>query len=301
MMRDRTPRLTELSHSLEMRWRFLLLADALFTALAVTLGASLGALLVRVAGDLSFSILRLLLVLNGSAMVVAILIVALRRRDQSRFFIDADRAYGFRSLLVSGYEFGRRGPDDRHDESRRPQSADRDAFERLVVERAEERSGDVNPRTVYPSRTPKSIGAVAALVVALGIFLTLQASGWFERPVPPYAEEAIMLEDAGRRLAERAESNDELRELAEEMRRLGRQVQRNELPPDEARRRIDRLNERVEEQLDDLARIPPIEHNEDAQIPPETENTIRQALRSGMSDGEVLEFFTRMRSQGNST
>jgi hypothetical protein len=304
-MTDRTPNLADLSHALEMRWRIVRLADVAVTALAVSLGASMIGLLARIVFDLSFPIFRLLLVVNGAALVASIIVVAVRRRETAGFFIDADRAYGLKSLLVSGYEYsqptetadaGNAGEPTGRRESRDPQ---REAFERVVIDAAERKTEEIDPRHVYPARTPPHIGIVAALVVALGILLILQGSGWFDRPTPPYLEEALLLEDAGRRLAERAEDNEELQQLADEIRRLGEQVQRDAMPADEARRRIDQLNERIEEQIRNLERMPPTEYNEDADVPPETEDTIRRALRSGMSEGEVTEFFTRMRSEGN--
>lgn len=299
-MHDRTPNLTDLAHLLEMRWRILLLAEVAINALAISLGVSLVALIVRVAFSLAFAVGRTLLVVNGAALVASIVFIAIRRRDPSRFLIDADRAYGLKSLLVSGYEYGQRIDASDGATPRTPGgSRARETFEHLVVEQAEQSTEDVDPHAVYPAKTPRRLGIVAALTVALGIFLILDASGWFDPPQVPYADELLALEDAGRRLAQRAEENDELQQLADEMLRLGDQVRRNDLEANEARRRIEQLNERVEEQMRNLERMPPMEYNEDAEIPPDAEPTIRRALRSGMGEEEVVEFFTRMRSEGN--
>jgi hypothetical protein len=112
-------------------------------------------------------------------------------------------------------------------------------------------------------------------------------------------EGGLLLEDTGRRLAERAPENEELQRLAEEIRRLGDQMRNNEITAEEARRRIDLLGRSVERQMENLDRTNPFENREDAELPPETEDSIRRALRQGMSEGQVTELFTRMRSEGN--
>ncbi len=49
----------------------------------------------------------------------------------------------------------------------------------------------------------------------------------------------------------------------------------------------------------DLERLGEFVTNQDVEIPPEAEDTIRSALRSGMTEGEVLDFFMSMRSTGD--
>ncbi|MCK4515875.1 MAG: hypothetical protein KAU31_11485, partial [Spirochaetaceae bacterium] len=58
------------------------------------------------------------------------------------------------------------------------------------------------------------------------------------------------------------------------------------------------LGERIEEQMRNLERLGEFVTNQDVEIPPEAEDTIRSALRSGMTEGEVLDFFMSMRSTG---
>ena len=295
MTPERTPGLTELVRTLEMRWRILVLGERVVDAATVSLLASLLILLADAIFALDLPVYRTLLVVNGAAVIVALVQVAMRRREASGFLIDADRAYRLKSLLVSGFEFADATVEDDTRETESP----RRAFEMIVVEQAEERSIKIEPQKVYPPRTPRRAGIAAALVAVVGIMLVLHASGWFDRPDPPFAAEMLMLEDAGRRLADRAEENDELRLLAEELQQLGEQTRDGAIDPQETRRRIDQLNERIEQQVRNLQRTPPLEYNEDAEIPPEAEESIRGALRSGMSDAEVVEFFTRMRSEGN--
>ena len=83
------------------------------------------------------------------------------------------------------------------------------------------------------------------------------------------------------------------------MRRLGEQLQGNQIEPDEAQRRIDDLSKRVQEQIRNVERTGSPEADEEAELPPETEETVRRALSSGMSEGEVMEFFSRMRQDGD--
>jgi hypothetical protein len=110
-------------------------------------------------------------------------------------------------------------------------------------------------------------------------------------------EQAIEIEDAGERLADRAADNEALRDLAEEMQRLGQALRQNQIPGDEARRRIEELGREIEEQIRNLERTRPFE-TEEQELPPQAEETVRRALERGMSQSEVREFFTRMRSEG---
>ena len=290
MTRDRTPLLSGLTHALEMRWRLLVLAERAVDAVAVGLAVALGTLVVDVVFALDLPIMRIMALAIGVGAAAGLVQAALVRRTPARFLVDADRIYGLKSLLVSGFEFGSTAPRE---------DAERSAFQELVTEQAEAASTEIEPAKVYPWSTPRRSGVVAALVVALGILLILDASAWFDRPAPPYAAEAVALRDAGRRLADRAEGNEELRQLAEEIQRLSEEAERGGIDPEEARRRIDRLSERVEQQMRNLGRTPPFEYDEEAQMPPETEETVRNALESGMSEGEVVEFFARMRSEGS--
>lgn len=291
-MNDRIPNTRDLANALELRWRLVGVLGIVTDALAVTLGISLLAFLAVILLGIDLPVARPLLLLNGAAIVVGLIVVALRRRDPSRFLIDADRTYGLKSLLAAAWEFGN------VDVTTAARTSPRAAFEAAVIRSAEARSEEVDPQTVYPAETPKRAGVVVALVVMLGVLVVLNASGWFDRPDPPYLEEALALEDAGRRLAERAADNEDLQQLADEIRRFGERVRRDGLPEEEARRRIEQLDERMEEQIRNLGRTPPLEFNEEAQIPEDAEETIRRALESGMSQGEVEEFFLQMRSEG---
>ncbi len=289
-MREPTVRgLERLVHALELRWRAVLLLRMAVNALSVSLGVSLAALLMRVASDLTFSIPAVLLLLNGSAAAAAILIAALAGRDATVFLIDADRVYHLHSLLLSGHEFA--------DAREASDAGGRAAFEQIVVARAARAAPEIDPRRVYPAGTPRRAAVVGCFAVAIATVLVLDASGVFARPVAPFAQDGLLLEDAGRRLAARADRDEQLLALADEFGRLSELLQRGEADPDEARRRVESLGERVEQQLRDIERTAPFD-DDGTTFPPEAEAAIRTALRSGMSESQVVEFFVRMRSQG---
>lgn len=281
----------DLTRRLELRWRTLLLAEAAVSALALGLTLSLLVLALDIVLRTGTALGMVLLAVNGSCLAAALVVAGLRRREPVLFLVDADKAYGLKSLLASAYSFAER--------ERAGSSELERGFRRLVINRGATAARDVNAREVYPAQTPRRSGLLAGLAVALGVLLVLNASGWFDRPAPPYLEEAFALEDAGRRLAERAGDNRELQELAEELMRLGEDAQQGGLNPDEVRRRIEELSDRVESQVGNLGRTPPLSFDEEAQVPPEAAESIRSALESGMTGGEVAELFTRMRSEGN--
>jgi hypothetical protein len=83
------------------------------------------------------------------------------------------------------------------------------------------------------------------------------------------------------------------------MQELGDRLTQSRIDPDEAREQIEELSSRIEEQIRNIERTRQFERNEEAEIPPETEDTIRSALQRGMGQEEVRDFFTRMRSEGN--
>ena len=293
MRDDRTPKLTRLIHALEMRWRRIRLVGVATDALSISLSVSLVALLIRAGFDLRFPVRTFLVLTNGSALVAATLVTAFMRRSHARFLIDADRTHRLKSLLVSAYEFGRRVQLPTS-----PRNEQRSTFERIVIARAERTSPDIDPRVVYPARTPPRIVMLATLIVAVGTMFLLDASGLFNRPTPAYTAAGLLLEDVGRRLASRADRDDELQELADELSRLGEQMRRNQIAAEEARRRISNLEERIETHIRNLDRPPPLAHDGDSRIPPDAEASIRGALTAGMSQGEVRELFARMRSEG---
>ena len=286
----RTPRLDDLAQVLELRWRLRFLLEAAVNALVIAIGASILLLVVDALLLATLPVYGVLLGLVLASTVTALIVAGVHRRDPIQFLIDADRHYALKSLLASGLAFGTDGGDSQDLAS---------GFRQVVIRRAEAATDSVEPHEVYPWITPKRTGVLAALAVALGVLFVLDASGWFERSAPPYIAEALLLEDLGERLAERAADDEELEDLASELLQLGRDAREGNLTPDEARPRIDELSERIEEQISNLDRTPPLANDEDAQIPPETAESIRSALQSGMGENEIEELYLRMRSDGN--
>ncbi|MEE8441097.1 MAG: hypothetical protein V3S41_05190 [Spirochaetia bacterium] len=283
------PNLQQLARSLELRWRVRIFAEHLATTFTVSAALSLAFALADVLSAPALPVGRALLIVNGAAIVVALVLSALRYRTPQQLLSDADRVYRTKELLSSAVEFA-------EDRSGRGNATERE-FRAMVARKGEELSASIDPATVYTLTIPRRATVAVAFMVALGVLLLLNASGWFARPTVELSREGLLLEDAGRRLAERSGS-DELTELADEIRRLGERLRNGELDPEEARRRIDQLGEKVEEQVRNLERLGEFVTNQDIEIPPETEDTIRSALRSGMTEGEVLDFFLSMRSTG---
>ncbi len=288
-MREPGVDLARLVHTLELRWRGVLLRRSIVDALSVSLAVSLAVLLIRAAYALTLGPGTLVL-LNASALVVALLAAAIARREPAQFLIDADRVYGLKSLLLSGYEFADAA-------SARAFDDQRSQFERIVAARAQRMSGGIDPRRVYPARTPRRIAITGALATAVATVLLLDASGLFASAAAPYAETGLLLEDAGRRLAARAERDEELLDLAREFARLSELLRGDQIDRDEARRRVDSLSDRVEQQLRNLERTAPFDHDE-TELLPDAEAAIRGALQAGMSESDVVELFVRMRSEG---
>jgi hypothetical protein len=287
----RVESLENLIRALDGRWRLRHVFDVAVNALTVSITLSICWIVFYLLTRFGPGPEQVLLLVNGAALVVAMVVAALSKQPPQRLLIDADRAYGLHELLVSGLEFSR-------PESNRV-SDDERSFRRVVAERANNVAIGIDPLTVYPRSMPRRTPLLAALIVGLGVMVTLLTSGWFDRSAPTVVEGGMLLEETGRRLAERAPENEELQQLADEIRRLGDQMRNNEISAAEARRRIDLLGRSVEEQVGNLNRTPEFENREDAELPPETEDSIRRALQQGMSEGQVTELFTRMRSEGN--
>lgn len=282
--------LIELARTLELRWRVRIFAEHLATTFTVSAALSFAAALADVFLVESLPVERIFLIVNGAAIVIALILSALRQRTPQQLLSDADRVYQTKELLSSAIEFTENG-------SRRANATER-AFRAMVAKKGEDLSTSVDPATVFPFAIPRRASVVVALMAALGVLLLLNASGWFARPTVELVQEGMLLEDAGKRLAEQSE-RDGLTELADEIRRLGERLRNGELDPEEARRLIDQLGESVEEQMRDLERLGEFVTNQEVEIPPEAEDTMRSALRSGMTEGEVLDFFMSMRSTGD--
>jgi len=286
---NRQSTLFVLARELDARWRIRRFLEYLAFAWMVSAAASLLVLIGEIALFPELVVWRIILLLNGAALVAGLILAAARAPDPLRLLADADRVYDTKALLTSAADF-------LSDES--SHSPGEQAFRDVVIRRGEEFAPSVDVGTVYPLSLPRRAPIAIAIVAAIGIVLLLDASGWFRGPAVELVEEGFLLEDAARRLADRTD-NEELNNLADELRRLGERLQDGEMDADEARRRIDNLAERVEEQVRDLERLGEFDTNQDVQIPPEAESTVRNALRSGMTEGEVLEYFMSLRSDGD--
>ena len=142
------PRLRELVRALDTRWRTTQMLKSTVDALAISLGLSVVATLLAGLIELPISLTRLLVSVNGAAVVVGLVIAAVRRPSPFPRLLTADRAYGYHELLASGFEFSLR--------TSRPISDDERALRATVVKSAEDAALAVDPATVYPVTPPKT-------------------------------------------------------------------------------------------------------------------------------------------------
>jgi len=75
-----TPNLIELVRTLELRWRVRIFAEHLATTFAISAAASLAVALAEVLFAESLPLGRILLIVNGAAIAMALILSALRRR-----------------------------------------------------------------------------------------------------------------------------------------------------------------------------------------------------------------------------
>lgn len=286
-MSDQTP-LLSLAHNLEVRWRIRRFTGHVGNLLVISTAISFVLLVLEIAFFPMLPVWRLILVVNGAAIALSLILAAIQRRTPLRLLSDADRVYDTKELLTSAADFQQTGFAVSDSEY---------AFRKVVITRGEAFAPDVKPATVYPISAPRRAPIVAAILAALAIVVLLDTSGWFGGPHVELAQEGFLIEDAARRLAERS-NDEELQDLADQLQRLGKSLQDGQLDADEARRRIDQLAERVEDQVRDLERLGEFDTNQDIEFPEDAESAVRSALRSGMSEGEVLEYFMSLRSDG---
>ncbi len=259
----------------------------------VSLALSLALTVTNIGFGLDLPLVRLVAVIAGTALLLTLLLAAVQRVEPTGLLIAADRRYSTHALLVSAYQF------EQSPGKPLPASDDELAFQQAVCRRADAFVAEVEPDQVYPLEIPGQAASAAGLAVALLIAVVLSVSGWFDSEQPAVVARGVELQDAGRRLAERADANEVLQDLARQMQELGDRLTQSRIDPEEARERIEELSSRIEEQIRSIERTRPFEQSEDVVIPPETEEAIRSALQRGMGAQEVQELFTRMRSEGN--
>ena len=143
------PRLRELVRALDTRWRTTQMLKSTVDALAISLALSVVGTLLAGLVEWPLSLARLLVIVNGTALVVGLVVAAVRRPSPIPRLLEADRAYGYRELLASGFEFSQ--------PTNRPITDDENALRATVVRKAEDAALAVDPATVYPVKPPRRI------------------------------------------------------------------------------------------------------------------------------------------------
>ncbi|TVQ21475.1 MAG: hypothetical protein EA382_13635 [Spirochaetaceae bacterium] len=230
---------------------------------------------------------RIVALANIGVAVVAALAVALRPVRPLVLLRDADHACHLRSLLVTGYALGEQP------------TAEADAatgFNESVLRSAVSASRSVDPARVYPVPRTRVTAITALLVVMLVSIAIVDLSR--PEPPPPTDGYGTMLADRGRRLAERAGTDQQLVDLAERMQRLGDDLDDGRIGVGEARDRLLEIESAIERQLANIPRAQPFA-SDGAGLPDGLEADIRAALEAGMSDAEVIDFVARMGRDGS--
>lgn len=292
-----TTELLALARKVDLRQRLRTLLSTAVHALTGTLAASIVVLFLSSILHVSLPGYRIVLLLNAGALIAALVYAAVRRYDPQRCLLAADSAYDLKETLAAAYEFAQESADPAKHPARIRATHDSETYRGWVFAHARESLPGVSPTAIVRITAPRLTSMVAVLAVALLALMIIDATGLFARESNPIVQQGLFLADGARRLAERSE-DDNVRELARQMEELGDQLAREQIDPEAANKKLEELGEQVEDQFRNLDRNPGFENPEDATAPPQTEDTVRRALQQGMSEGDVMEFFTRMSGRG---
>jgi hypothetical protein len=185
--------------------------------------------------------------LSGALVVLGFLICggigAFRPSDASASLLAADRRLGLKERLSTAYELLR---------SRR-----QNPFTAVLAADAASRARDIKGKDVHRLPAPKRWRVLPLLAAALLVVLLVDfglPSPLIGGRDPELAEQGRMLEDLGKRLASRAARDflPETLRLAEEMERLGNELQRGQLDRDEAADQLKELADQAEERAREM-------------------------------------------------
>lgn len=206
-----------------------------------------------------------------------------RPRHPYRALLDADRAHSTFEQLTTAFEIEERGSDNR--------------FARAILERARELVPKIDPRRLYRPAVYRRYLLLPALLLATAVVAGLERS--------PGGRGGTIVQLGG----QQAPPSDELPtteppnrpdgglSLAEELRNLGESNAPEEQQEEEAPEAANRAQS-VEEQVRQLERESL--EDDDIEFGEEAEEAVRGALRRGMSESQIMDMITRMRSEGRS-
>ena len=187
------------------------------------------------------------LFLIPAVMLICSLLGLIRKKDYAVSLLTADRRLGLKERLSTAYELLK--------------TKKNSPFSGLLVSDAVRHIEKVKPRDVYPATAPKKLkylpifGIILAVLLLVDFGLTPSPTGaaWGDQDLEIQGRK---LEELGKRLAARARRDflPETLNLAQEMERLGNDLQRGKLDRDEAIDRLSDLAGKAEQQSRELQR-----------------------------------------------
>ena len=178
----------------------------------------------------------------GAALLIS-LIGALAGRINPVLVLNmVDTKLGLKARLITAYDLFRGESDN--------------PFREIIEREADLIIADTSPKDAYPYSVPKRAGLLSILFVALIMVYLLSLVDVSRSPDPDAVQAGLLLESVGKTLAVRSEEDTamESQRIAEEMRKLGRMLQRQRMNRAETQERLSELTSRIQEQLEGISR-----------------------------------------------
>jgi hypothetical protein len=213
---------------------------------------------------------------------------SLRRRSVTDVPVDADVSLGLKSRLSAAVQCIR--------EKRQ------DPYAGAVFREYTRYRQMIKPPEVYPLRHVRSI-LLLPLLIAGALLITFGGVKRIDLPGSGVlADEGRTLEEFGRRMAVRAEvmSSPDSIALAEEIERLGRELQNETTSLDEGRRALQDMARRIDERVRGLGRSP-APAGSDPVLSEQLRDSLNRMLNNQMDSGEARELRQSLVESGSFT
>lgn len=190
--------------------------------------------------------LLLVLMICGIGVSAGVLMSALKPRDYFSRLTDAERKYGIKEVLSTAYEL--------------VMSEYVSIFSDAVLEDAALKASEVRASQVYPMSLPRRTLFIPLILVGIVFFANFNLKSiWSSNDTLTALNEQVMgegrkIEELGRRLAREAEQKGmtESVRIAQELQRLGRRMQEEELNREETMELISEYTQEIERSLEGL-------------------------------------------------